>query len=291
MARKKRKLDTRDLLRVVMKNEFVTITGMENISVNAMKLLFLTIAQCQMSDKKFYEYEISSLEIAELFDIDRHRIYMDVKKWSDELLSCTVTVEEKSEKKKKDFVKFNLVDTCGYKDGILKIRLHKNVSPFFLNIKNDFVQPYLSDFLQMKSSRTLRLWTLMQSKMESKKPYSNIEITFYISLEEIKKVTWLKDDISLSKVKRMLDSSIAEIERCCQVQLTYENVKDGRKIIGYNFTAKSMNYWENEEYSFEKIAVLERAKLFGKINREKRKPTEEEQAELDKLKDIYDNCK
>ena len=94
-----KKIDKRESLRVVTSNNFITAQGLDKLSLNARKLLYIAIAQCEMKDTEFYEYETTPMELAQMWGIDPSNVYEAASKIADELLSIIIT--EASEEKKR----------------------------------------------------------------------------------------------------------------------------------------------------------------------------------------------
>ena len=80
--------------------------------------------------------------------------------------------------------------------------------------------------------------------MKSQKPYADHIIEFDLSLEELREITGTEKKLKkLSDFKiRVLDKALKEIDENCNVVIKYENVKQGRKVIGFHFIAKSKWY-------------------------------------------------
>lgn len=58
---------------------------------------------------------------------------------------------------------------CEYEHtGVLKFQLNRDMTDFLLELKGDFTQPLLEDFLKMKSHYSMAIWHLMQREMMSK---------------------------------------------------------------------------------------------------------------------------
>jgi len=78
--------------------------------------------------------------------------------------------------------------------------------------------------------------------MKSIKPNSTDIIQFDLSLEELRAVTGTQD-----KLKQMVhfkdkcfDKALREIYDNCGVNITYQNIRIGRKIVGFRCTAVSV---------------------------------------------------
>lgn len=256
-----RQLDTRDNVRVVTSNDFITACGLEGISLKARKLLYIAISQCKQSDTEFYEYGISAKEFAELMNISASHVYEEADKISDELMHGFIKVAPKTGNGKKGFKKYNLFSMCEYsQESILKFKLNKDMTDFLLEVKGSFTKPLLDDFLQMNSPYSMAIWHLMQREMHSKKAYGIHVIEFDLSLDELRQVTGTVDKLKkISHFKeRILDKAIREIKDNCGMVITYTDVKTVRTVTGFHFKAVSQNYIEPSKMSQETIDRLER---------------------------------
>ena len=70
----KRELDTKESIKTVTSNQFITACGLEGISLKARKLLYIAISQSKKTDTEFYEYEIGVKEFADLMEIDASNV-------------------------------------------------------------------------------------------------------------------------------------------------------------------------------------------------------------------------
>ena len=241
-----RELDTRDSVRVVTANNFLKASNLENISLKARKLLYLAIAQCRQDDKEFYTYKVTATECADLMGIQVSHVYQEADTLTDELMAGFMKCVPPGAKR---FRKFKLFDTCEYEKGVLTIQLDKDMTPILLNLKRDFTQPLLSDFMKMRSGYSMTIWHLMQREMQSHKTGVTDIVTFSLTLEELRSATGTTDKFErLSQFKaKVLDKAIAEIQSNCGVIVEYKNVKTGRFVTGFKFTAKSLYYIDRSE--------------------------------------------
>lgn len=260
--KEKRKIDTRESLKVVTTNNFITAMGLENISLKARKLLYVAISQCKQNDTEFYEYMISAKEFAKMMNISASHVYEEADKMTDELMRGFIRVATKTENKKKGFKKYNLFSVCEYQDSVLKFKLNKDMTDFLLKVKGDFTQPLLDDFLRMNSRYSIEIWHLMQREMHSKKAFGANVIEFDLSLSEIRQATGTCDKFErLSDIKRyVLDKAIREIRDNCGEVITYEDNKSGRTVTSFHFRAVSQNYLEPSQITKETRDKLERFK-------------------------------
>lgn len=278
----KRELDTRKSIRVVTANDFITACGLEDISLNARKLLYAAISQCRKTDKEFYEYTISVPTFANLIGVDPSNIYKEADKITDELMKGFIRVNAE---KRKTVRKYQLFDMCEYDNSRIKFEVSKKMTDLLLELKGSFTKPLLEDFVRMKSPYSMAIWHVMQREMNSLKPGLTDIIEFELSLEEIRKVTGTEETFKrLSDIKRyVLDKALREIRENCNVQITYTNIKNGRTVVGFHFVAVSQIHVDEEKIP---QSVKDKARMFEIKQQSKgREMTEKEKAEYDRLTD------
>ena len=279
--KKKRELETKETVRVVTSNNFVTASGLEKTSLKARKLLYLAISQCKKTDKGFYEYEISVKDFANIMEIGTSHIYENAKKICRELLNGVIECDNPDTKEYKAFTVFN---RCQYSEkvGTIQFKLNEDMTPLLLELQKDFTQPLLNDFVKMNSNYSIEVWHLMQREMHSKKPIAGEPIEFYLSLEELRKVTGTENKLKqlVDFKNKVLNKAIREIKDNCGVIIEYENIRRGRTIIGFSFVAKS----EVREPSEEKKLETETKKtIFELSDKSKvRELTQKEKAEYNR---------
>ena len=244
--RQVKKIDTRDNVRTLTHNNFITAKGLTNLSLKARKLLYIAISQCKLNDDEFYEYEISIKDFANLMGVADSNVYHEADNITNQLMSCIILCKGKDEK---SFRKYSIFSMCEYeKNGMLYFKLNSDMTSFLLHINKNFSKPLLSDFLKMNSPYSMALWHLMQREMKSKKPKSTDIITFDLSLQEIREVTGIENKFTkVSDVKRyVIDKAIREIYDNCAVKITYDNIKKGRNIIGFRFNAVNILHTDKD---------------------------------------------
>lgn len=276
-----KKIDTRESVKTVTSNSFITAKGLEKLSLKARKMLYVAISQCRQNDKNFYTYEISVKDFAELMNITPEAVYSEADKITDELLSGVLRVIPEG---KKYFKKYSLFSMCEYEhDGVLRFKLNPDMTAFLLELKGDFSQPLLEDFMKMNSPYSMAIWHLMQREMHSHKPDLTNVIQFDLSLEELREVTGTQDKLKqLGEFKkRVFDKALREIDENCGVKITYENIKKGRTVVGFRCSAVSVFHIDESKIPQK---VKDRARLgVLKIQSRQRELTPEEQAEYDLL--------
>ena len=232
-----KKVDTRKNIRVVTKNSLITAKSLGSLSLNTRKFFLLAIAQCRISDKEFFAYEMSLEEFSQILNISKKSAYNYANSISDELLKIVVVDELPN----KEFRKYSAFSYVEYKDGIISFKLNSDMTEFLLNLNKNFSKPLLADFMPMQSTFTMSVWHLMQREMQSSKPDPrHPAMHFNLSLEELRIVTNTENKLErISQFKeRVLNTSIKEIKTLQLADITYTDVKRGRSVVSFDFIVK-----------------------------------------------------
>ena len=241
------KVDDRASLKTITSNSFITAKGLSSLSLKARKMLYIAISQCRKTDCQFYTFEISAVDFAKLMGITPQAVYQDAKVIARELMKGTLEVVPRG---KKEFRMYSLFSTCEYtKNGVILFKLNPDMTEFLLQLKRDFSQPLLQDFLKMKSPYSMAVWHLMQREMHSRKPGITDTIEFDLMLDEMRTATGTENKLLQIKgfKTRVLDQALEEIKNNCGVKITYANIKKNRKVVGFHFKAIMASIHVNEE--------------------------------------------
>lgn len=237
----RKEIDKRESLRVITSNSLVEAGDLSKLSLNARKLFYIAIAQCKKDDTEFYEYETTPAELAEMWRVDRSNVYREAESICMELMKIVLTVRTGE----KSFEMYHPFCTCKYRDDAkLVFKIDSQMSDLLLGLKRDFSKPLLWDFMKMRSPYSIAIWHLMQKEMKAFKPMAGSPVQFDLTLEELRKVTGCEDKLkSISEFKRfVLDKAIREIRKNCWIAIKYDNIKRGRTVTGFRFTARS--HWD-----------------------------------------------
>jgi len=262
MAKNKvRAVDTRESVRVVTSNGFITAYGTDKLSLKARKLLYIALSQVKQDDKKFFEYRITPIEFAVIMGVDASNLYDEVENITSELMPLYIRVDSGDGK---HFRKYSVFEMCSYepnKDIIFK--LNREMTTFLIGLNADFSKPLLHDFMKMRSPYSMAVWHLMQREMKSAKPNHTQIIEFELSMQELRQVTGTEDKLPqmVHFKERVLDKCIREIGDLCGVAITYDNLKSGRVITGFHFYARNIYGFDlNDLDPFFVERVTEKAK-------------------------------
>lgn len=262
-----RELDKRDSIKVVTSNEFIKIAGLHKLSIKAIKLLYLIIAQCKKDDKEFYYVEVTPIELANLWGIKKQSVYKSLKEVSVELITLYADIE------RKEFEEFEHIPLFAKSSYITDektnkkkyiAKLNDEAKIFFLGLQKNFCQILLEDFNKMKLVNSVLIWHMMQAKLKTKdkKPagYKIIKVT--ATIDELRRLSGTENKLkTLKDFKRyMLDKAIKEISETLNIDISYRSIKEGRKTIGFEFTLKNKHAISYDKLSNKAKDLIDKTK-------------------------------
>ena len=242
----KREVVLKKGIKVVTSNNFITDRGLSGVSLKARKLLYLAISQCKKMDEGFYEYDIPVPVFSKLMGIDASNVYQESYVITNELAHTVISVLPEGVKK---YSHLPITSLCDYDGKMIRIELNPKMTDLFLHLKGSFSQPLLDDFVRMKSPYSMAIWHLMQREMKSVKPGVFDTIQFDLTLEELRRVTGTEEKLKqlVEFKRRVLDKALREILDNCGTEITYQNIKVGKTVVGFRFTAKMAGFHVDED--------------------------------------------
>lgn len=220
---------------VVKANELIQQSRF-NLSLQQQKIVLYLISQITPYDEEFKLYEFSIPEFCRVCGIDMTsgKNYQDLKQAIKDIAdkSLWINLDEDEE----TLLRWIEKPYVNKKSGIIKIRLDEDMKPFLLQLKKNFTQYELIYTLHFKSKYTIRLYELIKSihfkELE--------EYTRKYRLEEIKRILGAENYQEYRDFKRrVLEPAIKEIVEYSDKELSYQEIKQGRKVIGIQFTVRT----------------------------------------------------
>lgn len=236
---------------VVMANQMV-LHSASNLNLNEMKLLRYIIMQTKKGDDYLFQYDFSAKDLADDFGTSVKNLYRDLDTMSDHIMSEVLRIGEFTGDPKKDkWLKFHWVDTFGYNNGKIEIKLSDELQPFLIHLAGNFTKYELSEIIKMNSGYAIRIYEVIRSYMDDRKlPYADHKTEISISMDVLRKVTNTENKFSMNGdfKRRVIESAVKEINRCSKYHVTAEAYKKGRAIAGYDFVIESKaGFWHRTE--------------------------------------------
>lgn len=221
---------------VVQSNEM--IMARQGLSVNAAKIVRLAIMQIKPDDKSISEgYFISVHELSETLGIPSQNLYRDLDRITDEIMSSFLEFrKEDADGKDGGYTKIAWASKCDYvkKEGLF-LRLNLDLEPYLIGLKKLYTQYSFMEVSKMKSVYSIRVYELIISKLDSSvfpKEGRNVVVLIDEILEMCK-----VDSGSykrLSDLKTSFGRAVRDINRFTIFDVSYTDVKEGKKVVGFN---------------------------------------------------------
>lgn len=255
----KREVDYNEDNKMVVSNNYVKAIHPDRMKLNSMKLFRLVITQCRLKDEGFYEYAFSISDLSNALKIDRSDIYRDTQEMCKNMMQTVLYVGDGNPKH--DWKLKHIFEKCEYssKNESVTIQLHKDMTALFLELRRNFTEIPIAPLLLMKSKYGIRIYELICEKMMHCYPHSGNSTEIQISQEDVRKVTRTEKTKAYDKISnlksKVLNPSLADIERAAEWKIVCTDIKRGRRIIGFN-----LQIWTAIGY-----AMIEKCKAEGKL--------------------------
>lgn len=184
-----------------------------------------------MTDNKYQlEYTFDIRKYCRICGIDYNngKNYIDVKAVLQSLRNKSMWLEQGDEE---ILVGWLSKVRTNRRTGKVYIKLDEDLVPYLFGLKQQFTQYQLLDILAMKSAYSVRIFELLKS-------YAGLqEKTF--ELNELKKLLMVENIASYNKYsifrQKVLDVAVKEINNHTALNVQYEPVLKGRKVVKIKF--------------------------------------------------------
>ena len=207
---------------------------------------------------------ISDLENLEQLVKEKYGRYID---FAIKLQSKVIVIEDE-----KQVLTLNWFSSLRYTKGtgIITAKISDDLKPYLLELKKEFVKAKLPTLLSFTSKYASRLFLLLKSDFDKQKKYKGVLTIRY-------QVNYLHTNFAMPKSYidkfynfrvKFLDNSINEINEKTELNVSYKEIKTGRKITEIEFCISS-KVKEEEKKEIEKNNFIELprpTKLKSKIN-------------------------
>lgn len=190
----------------------VLIESKSSTSLFERKLLNIAIAKAYIEDGELIA-RVSTKDVKNYLNISGNSIYTRLKEVSKETLGHVVSIEDDENE---NFIMFNVVNKCEYRDGVFTTRFTKEMKPHIYNLKKDYTRMSLDVLCSFKSLFTTRIYEILRTQYyrfdkegteellvprPPKAPYSIAELKFTLNVV----------DANASKtVKRLVEQGLFE---------------------------------------------------------------------------------
>lgn len=177
-------------------------------------------------------------EYAAIFGLDMKNAYHQLKEAAENLYQRSVRIHNVDELTGKPcIIDTRWVAAVKYVEGagVVHLQFSGFVVPYITRLEAEFTSYKIKSIAQMTSTYSIRLYELlMQWKKNGVRD---------IDLQEFKKILQVEGQYTALKdfKNRVLDLAISQINQFSDIQVSYENIKLGRKVTGFSFSFSEKN--------------------------------------------------
>lgn len=258
---------------VVKTNRLNTV--IQNLSLSELRIIQLAIIDSRekqeglTADKPLF---ISGKRYAECFNVESHTAYEVLKSIEKTLFDRRFTFVNERQNE----VKSRWISQVEYHKGEGGISII--FTPAVVNeitridgYEKAFTKYLLKQTATLNSVYSVRLYELLKQWLQAKKASFELELLrsqLGLGVSDYKRMSDFK--------KRVLDLAVDEINKKTDLKISYTNIKEGRKIVGFNFTvlekpkskdkddikAQNGDLFTIDGYSDAQLARITRSPLF-----------------------------
>ena len=247
---------------LVASNKF--IRGRHKLSKEEQNFIYLIISQINKDDTKFTEYQIHISKLENLEQSQKkYGRYID---FAIKLQSKVIVIEDE-----RQILTLNWFSSLRYTKGtgVITAKISDDLKPYLLELKKEFVKAELPTLLSFISKYASRLFLLLKSdfdRQKKHKPFFSVKYQInYLHTNFAMPKSYLE---RYSKFKDIfLNKSINEINEKTELNVSYKEIKTGRKITEIEFCISSKVKEEKKEIEKNNFIESPRpTKLRSKIN-------------------------
>lgn len=231
---------------LVVKHNDLIQKSKYNLTITQQKLIAYIISLIKPTDKELKKYEVSVSDFCQLCGIDKRYFYTDFKDLIDDLDNKAFWIETDEK-----MFKFRWFLKAEYmkKQGKVLLLLDDDVKKYLIDLKEKFTVYELYNILALKSKYSVRLYELFKSYAFQK------EKVFLI--DEFKELLLATNYNNFKDFRnRVLEKAIDEINFYTDLDVSYETITKGRKVIAVKIYIKKKEMAENLQAYRNTIAEI-----------------------------------
>jgi len=212
--------------RIVKSNDIIQKARFQ-LTVQEQKIILYLISKIKPNDKDFKANAFNIVDFCKVCGIDTHsgKTYANLRKTIKNLSDKSLWVKTDGKEILYRWINDAVIDKDS---GVIQIQFHDRMKPFLLELKSNFTQYELLYILAMQSQYGIRLYETLKS-YEFRK-----EIIF--GLDELRDILMAeKYEFYGDFRKRAVVPAIREINDLSDINVKYEPIKDGKKVIKIKF--------------------------------------------------------
>lgn len=217
---------------VVKSNHLIEASYKLNLDEQRLLLLAISKLRNRVPMGKQKVQTITASEYAKMFQLDMKSAYQQLKKATTDLFKRDIKTYDD-----KGMDRFRWVERVSYrkKEGYVELHFTDSIAPYLTLIHKNFTSYELKSLSNVKSTYAIRLYEMFkrwQQKGERFIMLGDFRRWFEIE-DKYKQYNDLK--------KRVIEPAIKELEEKANLIISWDEIKKGRKVVGFNFMFEEDN--------------------------------------------------
>ena len=216
---------------VVKSNKLVE--ARQRLSIQEQRIILLLVSKIRPEAVNFLWFKFQIMALAKFLGLEKSkRIYIDVRKAVRKLMKRLVTIDREGEN-----IDLHWIESAAYGEkGFVKIRINQDLKPYLLNLRAHFTKYYIGYVIHLRSTYSIRFYELL-------KRFENLGEVFF-PVDRLKPTLGLNDEeYSLygNFKKKVVLVAQKELHEKTDISFTFEEKKDGKRVIGLRFIIQKNN--------------------------------------------------
>ena len=212
------------------------------------RLVALLASKVRVDDTDFHVYEIP---VSDVLRGSGGHDYKAIANVVDRIMSRVLTIYDDD-----GWTKYNVFTRCRFrkKDGILELGFHPDLRPHYLQLKKQFAQYNLMEFLMLPSIYSQRIYEILKSWNDK----SDVVISIKELHDMLEVPESLRNDFAQFR-RRVLEQAYKDISKTT-LEYEWEPVKKGRTVIAirFIFNKKAIALKEEEKQRKSRAKLVKR---------------------------------
>jgi plasmid replication initiation protein len=204
----------------------------------------------KVKDTDFQEYAIRLDDFKELIGSTSNKTYEYVDVMTDELMKKPFKIGDE---------KFNWIYYARYHrgDNYVTLKIAPDLKPYLLALSSNFLKYNIANILPLRSAYVIRLYELCKDHLEESSRYKpKTSIVFDMKIDRLRELFEIPISYKYNDIRRhIIDKAVKQFKEKTDIQISYTEIKLGRKVDTLHITVKENNKGSNDYMSSKKAFV------------------------------------
>jgi len=248
---------------VTQSNHLIEARHAQSLTVREQKIVLTFVSMIQPSDEDFKVYSLSIKDFHKLVELKGREHYTQIKSIIRKLMTRTIEIP----KEDGGYLITHWATHVEYISGkgIIQFSFEPKLKPYLLQLKRTFTSYRLSNILSLGSYYAIRIYELLKKWETAGKWRTSVE-----HLKNLLGITQKSYKLYGNLKNRVIKPSIEELNNKTDINVTYEEIKEGRSVVSLVFYIKQIKkpLFEMENVLYKKNeSEVEVASLFDRMNK------------------------